>query len=173
MNRIVHLFLFFTLVLSAQDNDTIKNTTYLEDQIYIGFSIITIVNTPNEVNQNGFSNNLELGVIKDMPINDRGSFAVGLGLGYGRNTYFQNIKIYEVNDITQFQIAEEGFKNNKFSTHTIDMPLEIRWRTSTIDKYKFWRIYAGGKLSYVFASNSKFKGQGSTMINEKGISDET
>ena len=171
MNRIVHLFLFFTLVLSAQDNDTIKNTTYLEDQIYIGFSIITIVNTPNEVNQNGFSNSLELGVIKDMPINDRGSFAVGLGLGYGRNTYFQNIKIYEVNNITQFQIAEEGFKNNKFSTHTIDMPLEIRWRTSTIDKYKFWRIYAGGKLSYVFASNSKFKGQGSTTINEKGISE--
>ncbi|MCF6348550.1 MAG: PorT family protein [Flavobacteriaceae bacterium] len=157
-------------MLRAQNNDTIKNTKYLEDQIYIGFSIATLINTPKGITQNGLSNSIELGIIKDIPINDKGDFAFGIGLGYGRNTYFQNIKIEEINNITQFQIAAEGFKNNKFSTHTIDVPLEIRWRTSTINKYKFWRIYAGGKLSYVFASNARFKEPGNT-IKVKGISE--
>ncbi len=163
MHKMVFLFLFFVSALSAQNNDTIKSTSYLEDQIYIGFSIATLTNTPEGVTQNGFSNSLELGVIKDFPLTSVGDFAIGIGLGYGRNTYFQNIKIEEIANTQQFQIAAEGFKNNKFSTHTIDIPFEVRWRTSTIDKYKFWRIYAGAKLSYVFASNAKLKEAGNTI----------
>jgi hypothetical protein len=170
MYKTFFLFLLISSILRAQSNDTIKNAKYLEDQIYIGFSIATLINTPKGIAQNGFSNSIELGVIKDIPVNDKGDFAFGIGLGYGRNTYFQNIKIEKINNITQFQIVSEEFKNNKFSMHTIDIPLEIRWRTSTIDKYKFWRIYAGGKLSYVFASNAKIKEPGNT-IKVKGISE--
>jgi len=170
MSRTLFLFLFLSSMLKAQGNDSIKKSTYLEDQIYIGFSIATLTKTPEGVTQNGLSNSFELGFIKDIPVNDNGDFAFGIGLGYGRNTYFQNMKIEEINNITQFQIAEGGFKNNKFSTHVIDVPLELRWRTSTIDKYKFWRIYAGGKLSYVVASNAKLKESGNT-IKVKGISE--
>jgi len=168
--RTFFLFILISSTLKAQSNDTIKSTKYLEDQIYVGFSVINLTNMPNGITQNGLSNSFELGVIKDIPVNDKGDFAFGIGLGYGRNTYFQNLKIEEVNNTTQFQIAAEGFKNNKFSMHTIDIPLEIRWRTSTIDKYKFWRIYAGGKLSYVFASNAKIKELGNTS-KVKGISE--
>ena len=32
--------------------------------------------------------------------------------------------------------------------HTLEFPLELRWRTSTANKYKFWRIYTGIKISY-------------------------
>jgi len=170
MSRILFFFLLISYVLNAQSADTLKSTKYLEDQIYIGLSIISLTNTPAEITQNGLSNGFELGFIKDIPLSRKGNFAFGLGLGYGRNTYFQNIKIEEISSITQFQIAEPGFKTNKFSMHTIDLPFEIRWRTSTIDKYKFWRIYAGTKLSYVFASNAKYKEDGST-IKVKGISE--
>jgi len=170
MGRTLFFFLLISSILSAQSNDTVKSTRYLEDQIYVGLSIISLTNTPNDIAQNGLSNGFELGFIKDIPLSRKGNFAFGLGLGYGRNTYFQNIKIEEINAITQFQIAEAGFKNNKFSMHTIDLPFEIRWRTSTIDKYKFWRVYAGTKLSYVFASNAKYKESGNT-IKVKGISE--
>jgi hypothetical protein len=68
-----------------------------------------------------------------------------------------------VNNSIEFQIAEDNFKNNKISTHTFDIPFELRWRTSTLTKYKFWRFYAGSKLSYIFASNSKFKGIDNTI----------
>lgn len=170
MSKYLFLFLFVISALNAQSNDTIKSTGYLEDQIYVSFTINSLVNKPNEVTRNGLSNSFELGFIKDISLNKSGDFALGLGLGYGRNTYFQNIKIEEVNNITEFQIATGNFKNNKFSTHTLDVPFEVRWRTSTIDKYKFWRIYAGAKLSYVIGSNARFKESGNT-VKVKGISE--
>ena len=30
-----------------------------------------------------------------------------------------------------------------------DLPIELRWRASTFESTKFWRIYAGFKLSYL------------------------
>jgi hypothetical protein len=162
MSRIIFIFLILTTVVNAQDYDTIKNTRYLEDQIYIGLSVITLTNLSDDVAQSGFSNSFGVGFIKDIPVNAKGNFAFGIGLGYGRNTYFQNIKITEVDNITQYEIAGDDVRNNSFSLHSIDLPLEIRLRTSTIDKYKFWRVYGGAKISYVFASNAKFKEAGNT-----------
>ena len=37
------------------------------------------------------------------------------------------------------------------------MPFEIRWRTSTAEKYKFWRVYSGIKLSYLLSSKAKYE----------------
>jgi len=163
MNRIVFLLLVLTSTLHSQNNESNKIERYLEDQIYFGLSVITLTNVTDSIAQSGFSNNFGLGFIKDMPVNQKGSLAFGVGLGYGRSTYFQNIKITEQDNITQYTIAGDEVKKNKFSLHSLDIPLEIRFRTSTIDKYKFWRIYAGGKISYVFASNSKFKENGETI----------
>ena len=38
----------------------------------------------------------------------------------------------------------------------IQIPLEIRLRNSTINTYKFWRLYAGIKYSRVLGSKYKF-----------------
>jgi len=170
MSKIILLFLILTSVVNAQNYDTIKNTRYLEDQFYISLSVITLTNLSDDVAQSGFSNSFGVGFIKDIPVNAKGNFAFGIGMGYGRSTYFQNIKITELDNITQYEIAGDDIKNNKFSLQSIDLPLEIRLRTSTIDKYKFWRVYGGAKISYVFASNSKFKEAGNTY-KIKGLSD--
>ena len=170
MYRLVFLFLILSSLVSAQNFDTINNTKYLEDQIYIGLSVITLTNLTDSVAQSGFSNSFGVGFIKDIPLNSRGKLAVGIGLGYGRNTYFQNIKITEINNNIQYGIAGVDVKKNKFSLHSIDLPIELRFRTSTIDKYKFWRIYAGSKISYVYTSNAKFKENGNTT-KIRGISD--
>jgi hypothetical protein len=53
---------------------------------------------------------------------------------------------------------ELTFTKNKFYTHTIDVPLELRWRNATPNNYKFWRIYTGFKFSYMYANASKFQG---------------
>ncbi|MDY7396016.1 porin family protein [Aureibaculum sp. 2210JD6-5] len=154
-------------VLSAQNDtiinkDTIKDSRYLEDQIYIGLSYILMNKLPDSISSNGFSNSLVLGFIKDIPLNERRNLALGVGLGYGRHTYYQNLKITRPDEITQFEVGD-GFKSNKFSLHAVEVPIEFRWRTSTIDKYKFYRIYFGGKISYAFATNSKFRGSDNTV----------
>ena len=155
---IIFIFLIITGLLNAQIDST-KQKGYLEDQIYIGLSYIILDNQTDGVNQNGFSNSLYLGFIKDLPTTVKGNFSFGVGLGYGRNTYFQNIQIIKNKNNSNFTLLDDSvsFKTNKFSLHNIEIPLEIRWRTSTIDKYKFWRVYAGAKLSYAFGTNTKFK----------------
>lgn len=39
----------------------------------------------------------------------------------------------------------------------IEAPLEFRWRSSNATSYKFWRIYAGLRLGYIYYSKSTYK----------------
>ncbi|MBJ2176401.1 PorT family protein [Aureibaculum sp. A20] len=168
------LFLFMISgLLGAQsnvvkNNDTIKDTHYLEDQIYIGLSYMLMHKLPDSISSNGFSNSLTLGFIKDIPLNDKSNVALGIGLGYGRHTYYQNLKITRPNNVSVFDVAT-NFNSNKFSIHAIEMPLELRWRTSTIDSYKFYRIYFGGKISYAVATNAKYKDDDNKIVKINGI----
>ena len=41
--------------------------------------------------------------------------------------------------------------------NNIEIPVEFRIRTSTSQKYKFWRIYPGVKFSYAFVVNSSLE----------------
>jgi len=129
---------------------------YLEDQFYIGVGYNILFSTPDGVGQRNFSYNLQAGFIKDIPLNQRRNFGLGLGLGYAANSYYTNMGAAQGVDGTQYQIlADTDFNRSKFETHSIEVPFEIRWRTSTADDYSFWRIYAGVKLGYVFSGRSK------------------
>lgn len=165
MRKMFILIVLFSTMLSAQNKDSITTDKYLEDQIYIGLTFINLTDLPSGARQNGFSSNFSLGFIKDIPINDKGTFALGLGLGYGQNTYFQNIRITELNNQTQFEVlgGDIDFNKNKIKTHTLEIPFELRWRSSTPTKYKFWRFYAGTKFSYAFVTKAKFKDDNSTV----------
>ncbi len=164
MNKITLLLLFFCALSIAQSNDS----KYLEDQIYLGLSYNIMNQRPDSISSNGFSNGFFVGFIKDIPINKERNFGFGLGLGYGRNTYFQNLKISQLNGTTVFESLEgESFSRNKFSFHSVEVPFEIRWRTSTPTRYKFWRVYTGIKFGYIFSSNAKLKQSGTIKV--KGI----
>jgi len=157
------LFIFLSYIGFTQTNEN-SNSAYLEDQIYLGITYNIINKRPSSISPNGFSNGIFIGYIKDIPVNEERNFGFGLGLGYGRNTYFQNLKISEINNTTVFEPVDGTFNRNKFSLHSIEVPFELRWRTSTSTKYKFWRVYSGIKLGYVFASNSKLKQDITTVV---------
>lgn len=162
----IRLLTSFFILISYFGFSQVKDSIgkkYLEDQIYLGITYNVLNNRPQNISPNGFSNGIFIGYIKDIPFNKERNFGFGLGLGYGRNTYFQNLKISEINNTTIFEPIEGTFSKNKFSLHSIEVPFEIRWRTSTSTKYKFWRVYSGMKFGYVFASNAKLK-QGRTTV---------
>lgn len=149
---------FFSVFSFSQTNDTINNTKYLEDQLYLGLNYNIIDININDFDMKGLSNSIALGYIRDIPFNKQRNFGIGIGLGYGRSTYYQNLKIFKNNNKTVFEsLGGTPFDKNKFSFHAIEMPFEIRWRTSTASKYKFWRVYTGLKMSYIFTSNAVYK----------------
>jgi len=165
--RYLLLFFIFIIcqhsVLSQEEPSTIVvDSIYKEDQLYVGMTYNLLVNRPSDINQSGFSSGFHLGFIKDMPINDKRNVAIGIGLGYSANSFNQNMLINK-DDLGNFIYSVLNDENisytkNKFSTHMVELPIEFRWRTSTPTEYKFWRVYTGFKLGYVFAHTTKFKG---------------
>jgi hypothetical protein len=147
------LFLFLKGIW-AQDKIDEK---YLEDQFYAGIGYNFLVDKPDVVIQRNLSYNLQLGIIKDIPFNAKRNFGIGIGVGYAANSYYSNMIALESNQSITYRLAndDESFNRSKFETHAIEFPFEIRWRTSNPVDYKFWRIYAGFKMEYLFSKRSK------------------
>mgnify|MGYP002831317296 FL=1 len=51
----------------------------------------------------------------------------------------------------------QDYQTNRFTTQLIEAPIEFRWRTSTPETYKFWRIYTGLRLGYIYRFRSNYK----------------
>jgi len=149
--------LFFTYLLSfslqGQTNSNTKDDFYREDQLFFGSSYFIQNQSVKDFKQNGFSGNFQIGFIRDIPINKNSSKAFGLGLGYERNFFTSNIQPEIDNDIIKYNVVVSRFleSKNNFNYSSISIPIEYRWRTSTINKYKFWRIYSGIKIKKNFS----------------------
>lgn len=160
-------FLWVSLIpfgLSAQNesNAAVIDSLYREDQIYLGFTYNLLSGQPDNITGPQFSGGIHGGVIRDFPLNQRRNIALGLGLGWSIDTYGQNLFIGEEagTEKTIFRILdreETDFDRNRFSTQSVDIPVQFRWRTSTAESYKFWRVYAGLRPSYVYYFRSKFQ----------------
>lgn len=153
---LILFLIFYSVKPQAQiDSDSIIDLKYLEDQLYISLTYTILGNKPATISQNGFSGGFSLGFIKDIPLNQRRNIGFGIGVGYAYNVYVQNLKISRENQTTLFELAED-YKSNKLGINSIEMPFEFRWRTSTPEKYTFWRIYGGVKFTYLVSANTKF-----------------
>lgn len=135
-----------------------SDSLYREDQFYVGFTYNRLLNKPAGISQNKFSAGFTGGFLRDMPINKRRTWAIAAGLGVSYNKYFQDLLISKVDGVPQYNIIPSGtqYEKNKFEQLLIDVPIEIRWRTSTPESHKFWRIYSGVKVSYVALGRSKY-----------------
>lgn len=151
MKKIFFLFslLYCVFNLNAQvENDTI-DLQYREDQIYVSFSYNLLQNKPESDINSLFSGGFTLGYILDLPFNKKRNAGVGVGFGYAYSSYSSSF-LLDVNE-------EEDYNNNRFKTQSIELPIEIRWRTSTTSNDSFWRIYGGFRVAYLFYSKSKFQ----------------
>ncbi|KAF2516074.1 porin family protein [Flavobacterium foetidum] len=155
------LGVFFTSTAQETAKPEIKpvvkiDSLYREDQFYFSITYNMFSDIPDHFKQNKFSLGLSGGFLRDMPINKKRTKAIAAGLGLSYQNYYQNLTIsqdpsgapvYGVNDYGQFV-------SNRYKQYSVDLPIEFRWRNSTYESYKFWRIYTGIKLSYVFSNSS-------------------
>jgi len=181
MKKRISLLIFvlgssFFYLMQAQENDlkeirqssdsiVVQHTgldqKYLEDQFYVSFTFNLIDKMTKGVNQSGFSGGIHLGYIRDIPLNKRRNFGMGVGLGWSVNSYRSNLMIgRDEEGASIYQILDRfkyDYDVNRFSTYLVEMPVQLRWRTSTAEDYRFWRVYAGLRLGYLYYFQSKFK----------------
>jgi outer membrane protein with beta-barrel domain len=163
MNRVCLslLFLMLSLNVFSQEIEETKvqlDSLYREDQFYATLTYNLVQQKPSGYSQRGFSSGFGAGFLRDMPINKKRTFAIAAGLGYSFNSFKHNLKIADTPLGNTYEVVSEStFDKNKLELHTVDLPIEIRWRTSTKESHKFWRVYTGIKLSYIVASKSIFE----------------
>ena len=166
MLRLVNLIcvLLFSILCYSQINEV--DDKYREDQIYFGVFYNSLINSPTDFNQNKFSSSINLGFIRDIPLNKSRNFGLGLGLGYSNSSFHNNLKFSNANNQLDAKIVSnlDSFTKNKWVLNELELPFEIRWRTSTPENYKFWRIYFGLKTSYIISSKVKYESPSNNQI---------
>lgn len=175
MRLFLSCFLFLLVLPVFSQEITIKenapkpkiDSLYREDQFYFSFTLNTLQNKPAGLTQDKFSSGFSAGFLRDMPINKKRTFAIAPGLGFTINNYNQNLAITESNDIPVYTIIDPltEYRKNKFSQFSVDVPVEFRWRSSTFESHKFWRIYGGFKMSYLIYDKSVYEdAQGKIVV---------
>jgi hypothetical protein len=158
------------LVIKSNAQDTIpvpQDSLYREDQLYLGVTYNFINSLPGDVEIRGFSGGIHFGFLRDMPVNKQRNIAIAVGAGLAFDRFGQNLFIGEdADETTIFSILtdEIDYNANRFSTAAIEAPVEFRWRTSTITSYRFWRIHAGFRISYVYWYRASFKQEGNVVF---------
>lgn len=169
-----------TLILAFVSYSTIAQDTvalatvdslYREDQFYIGVTYNLTANVPKDVKARGLSGGVQIGFMRDMPINKRRSIALAVGAGLAYDQFGQNLFIGETTDNkTSFQVLDKeevDFTANRFSMALIEAPVEFRWRSSSPTNYRFWRVYAGFRVGYAYYYKATFKQAGSKVSQTK------
>ena len=165
MRLFLKIFLLCTAVNVFSQNTNLVSppvkidSLYREDQFYLGFTLNTLQNKPAGLTQNKFSFGATMGFLRDIPINKKRTIAIATGLGISYNNYNQNIAITELNQTHVYTIIDPKttYNKNKFSQFLVEVPIEFRWRTSTYESHKFWRIYGGFKMGYLLYDKSIYQ----------------
>lgn len=146
----------------------VVDSLYREDQFYVGFSFNVLTNKAAAISNSGFSGGIHVGAMRDFPLNKRRNVAIAAGLGWSLNSYGQNLFIGETPGGETIFRSLDGridYDKNRFTTQLVEVPLEFRWRTSTPTSYKFWRIYTGFRLGYIYYFRSRFV-QGDHIVRQ-------
>ncbi len=160
------LFILLTVNIGFAQSDEDENKEertvlvddpfYREDHFYVGVSHSILQDKPKGFVQRSFSPNIVFGFLRDIPVNEQRNWAIAPGVGLSYQSIRSNFATlsHENND---YEIVED-YDKNRLSAWYIDIPLEFRWRTSTMYSHKFWRIYLGVKYSYLVYNQSNYKG---------------
>ena len=154
----------------------VADPKYREDQFYTSLAYNLVQGKPGNYSQYSFSTAITLGFLRDMPINKRRTYAIATGLGYAYNNIKHNLIVQSIeNGVNSYQVVKEGsFDKNKLVLHYLELPIELRWRNSDSIEHKFWRVYLGFKVSYLFSDKATYKPGDSPAIkvkNDKNLND--
>jgi len=171
--RLLVVWALLALLPLRAQTDTVPTEQfahYLEDQLFFNLSYIALRQAHPGITQQGFSHSISYGFIRDIPLNLRRNFGIGIGVGFERNTLYQNLRVSvsENDGSITYALLEPGtYLNNAFVFKKIIFPLEIRYRNSTADKFRFFRLYAGIMPGYSIGAESHYETEQFSVVYRK------
>lgn len=163
-------FFIFSVSISFAQKDSLNiGDRYADDQVYISVSYGQFYNQPTPISKSNFSYSLSTGFIKDLILNKQGSISIAGGIGYGFDFFNHKLKVEQINNTTVFS-SDNTISGNLFKSHNLEIPLELRWRTSNANKYDFWRVYTGVKFFYNLSNSFQFEDASNATFKYSNIS---
>jgi len=169
------LFIIALIAIEGIAQDMVPKTEtdslYREDQFYFGVTYNVVTSLPNGVTNLGLSGGLQIGYLRDMPINKQRNVAIAVGAGVSIDQYGKNLLITKnPSGESTFSVIDNSdeVNYNRLYTFVVEAPIEFRWRNSTPETYKFWRVYSGIRVGYAFHHKTSYKKQG-VKIKTKDI----
>ncbi|GJH41571.1 hypothetical protein RCZ04_21210 [Capnocytophaga sp. HP1101] len=159
---------------TATATNTMADLHYLEDQFYFGLTYDYLAGKANSVVQHNLSRGIHVGFVRDLPVNKARNVGFGVGIGYAYDLVYNNMVANKSTSSITYEIVEHfndlNITRNFFETHSVEIPVEFRFRTSTPYSHKFWRVYTGARFAYIFSGRSLYTANGvSTAFQNSDI----
>lgn len=164
MKKTAFIFIAIAIISShgfSQEEDTsmvIKKMA--NDQFIIDLNYNTWLDAPGNVTIKPLSLGMNIYLMKPL-VGKKSNFSIAAGLSLGSQNVNNNSVPYDSAGVTYFNsdtIDNINYKNNKFTTIYIDVPVELRLRTNQNSKEKSFKISAGFKIGYLISSYTKYVG---------------
>lgn len=141
---------------------------------------------PDYIETKWFSRGFNAFMMWDIPMLKSGVISIAPGLGISNTNVFNNVLIQNslTDDSTHFNIiptkvanlttadiadsVELKYSKNKLAVSSIDIPLELRFRTNP-SKGKPFKIAVGARVGYVINAHTKYKGEDYRYGNQRGV----
>lgn len=161
MKNVVLVFFLLLAYFSVAQQDS--SNFYKEDQFYIDANLVLQLNNSTLLRQNGFSRNVHLGYVNDIPLNKKGTRALGIGIGYAHNYLVNNLMLSSTESGFDYVIdTQTTSSKNVFLFDRVQFPIELRFRGSSPTEYAFWRLHLGYRFSYQF--NARYRSETGTTF---------
>ena len=159
MKKLFIVLMFLPLISFGQEQlNDVDSSFYREDQIYLGTSFMLLNSNQEKFRSQGISKHFQLGFIRDIPLISSGKLAIGLGLGYSFQDYNSNLVRFNINNESSIFIVNYTLnQKSKISFNSIEFPISLRWRNSSLNNDQFWRVYSGFKFQRNFLSKLKYR----------------
>jgi hypothetical protein len=169
MKAFLHLILFllFSLNLCAQDKPKPKEKTKVltpeeeydrknykiepSDRLIFEVNHTGWLNYPSNIQMSWKSIGFNIALMFDKPIG-RSNFSIGYGIGFYSHNFHSNASfVNHYDSLNNYYTTEmipktNNYTVNRFAQQILEIPLELRFRTKTLSKFK---IMFGGKFGYV------------------------
>lgn len=137
-----------------------KNINKSKDRLVIDLSYDMLLNLPDSIKTSGFSRGFNAYFTYDIVLG-KSKFSVAPGIGIGNNNYFMNYEIDSDSIGTYFNKISDDIdvKKSKIALSYIDIPLELRFRSTPNKKGSSWKLAAGIKAGMMIQNKWKYKGE--------------
>lgn len=145
----------------------IKPRPKRQDQVIFTFHSSQVLRNEGQgVKNKWYSHGFSGALMYDFIIK-RSNFSFGIGAGASNDNFYLDKKItYDpTTQGTVFTAFPDTFKRYKFSTTTLEIPLELRFRVHPHKRNTF-KIAVGANIGYMVGARTKYVGDG---VNYEGV----